>query len=236
MPYAIKKPDGTEHECRLEDIIAGVAAGDLRGDWLVRRIGGDAWMSIETLLQIRDDGRRLVASDAAPVPELPLPSPEAQPLPPALPPDASPIILQPRISKVGGWLIVLILWFAFWIPAGVQGDTVTMAKFFAPVIDQYPALRRPWTICTLLIWSAAIVSVYCAYVLAFRKPAAVVVARRGLVVIAVLQLSLNGVLLLLAQPALRDIPFGLLVKPLVWLAIWYPYLVRSKRVRATYVA
>jgi hypothetical protein len=39
----------------------------------------------------------------------------------------------------------------------------------------------------------------------------------------------------LAQPALRDIPFGVLASPLIWLAIWYTYLVRSKRVKETYV-
>jgi len=145
----------------------------------------------------------------------------------------SVVILQPPNKTVGGWLIALILWFGFWIPAGVQGGTATIQKFFSPVVDQYPALTTLSSICTLLLWTAAIVSVYCAYVLAFRKPAALVVARRGLVFITVLQLSLNGVVLLLAQPSLRDIPFGVVVKPLVWLAIWYSYLVRSKRVKET---
>jgi hypothetical protein len=148
----------------------------------------------------------------------------------------STVILQQSNKKVGGWLILLILWFALWIPAGVQGDTATIGKFFAPVIDQHPALGTLSSICILLLWTSAIVCVYCAYILAFKKLSALVIAKRGLVFVTVLQLSVNGIVLLLAQPALRDIPFGVLIKPLVWLVIWYSYLVRSKRVKETYVA
>jgi hypothetical protein len=107
----------------------------------------------------------------------------------------------------------------------------TIEKMFAPVT--VPSL------CGLLLWTARIISVYCAYVLAFRKPGAVVVARRGLVFITVLQLSLIVVVLLLARPGLRDISFGVVAgvvaARLIWLAVWYTYLVRSKRVQETYV-
>jgi hypothetical protein len=145
-------------------------------------------------------------------------------------------MLQQPNKKVGGWLIVLILWFAFWMPTGFQRDAVTMEKFFAPIADQHPGLNTLSSICTCLLWSAAILSWYCAYALAFKQPAAPTVARRSLIFITVLPLSLNGIVLLLAQPALRDIPFGVLIKPVVWLAIWYAYLVRSKRVKETYGA
>jgi len=164
----------------------------------------------------------------------------------------STLAMQPAIKNVRGWLIVLILWFAFWIPVGVQEDLEAIEKFFAPMVAQNPALNTLFTVCFVLLWSALIVSIYCAYVLAFRKPGAPVVARRGLVLIVLLKLSFYGVVLLLVQPAFREIasnglgrlaypalsrePFGFLVKPLVWLAIWFTYLVRSKRVSETYVA
>jgi hypothetical protein len=146
----------------------------------------------------------------------------------------SAIKLHPSNKTVGGWLIVLILWFAFWIPTGVDGDITSFDKFVSPVVNQLPGLRTAFNLCNLLLWTARIVSVYCAYVLAFKKPAAPVVAKRGLVIIPVLQLSIVVVVVLMTQPALGDILFAV-ARPLYWPAIWYTYLVRSKRVKETYV-
>src|SRR5436309_7535396 len=108
MPYSIKRPDGIEREYRLDDIVTGVATGDLRPEWLVRRVGDDAWISIATLLDIKNDSRTVGGSDDSMVAESPLPTPTAQLPLPAAHQDARIIILQLRISKVGGWLILLI--------------------------------------------------------------------------------------------------------------------------------
>jgi hypothetical protein len=142
--------------------------------------------------------------------------------------------LQTPKKPVGGWLIALILWFGFYTPDGLPENTANISKMFDPYADQLPILHTISSICILLLWSTAIVSIYCGYVLAFRKTAAVTVAKRGLIFIFILQLGFSVILLALLRSNLQQINFFLLVRQLMWLVIWYSYLVRSKRVKETY--
>jgi hypothetical protein len=154
----------------------------------------------------------------------------------------STTVLQPRNTKVGGWLILLILGLAFGTPGAARRNIEEMKTAFAPYIDRDPSLHSALQIYTYLQWGVVLLSIYCAYLLAFRKPGAVTVTKRGLVFMVVLQIAANFLFPILALPrgasvnvqTLTEFLMGTLLGPLVFLAIWYTYLVRSKRVRETY--
>src|SRR5438045_6420702 len=94
--------------------------------------------------------------------------------------------LEPPNRKVGGLLIVFILLLAFLTPEEAQRCIKVVKEFFAPYVDRYQSLVTALGIYTYLQWVVALISVYCAYVLAFKKPSAVTVAKRGIVMMVVL--------------------------------------------------
>lgn len=152
------------------------------------------------------------------------------------------ISLQPRNTKVGGWLILLIVLLAFGMPGAARRNIEEMNEVFAPYVDRLPSLHTALQIYGYLQWAVALLGVYCAYVLAFRKHGAVTVAKRGFIFIAVFQIAASLSIPLLALPrhasmspqVLIGFIANTLLGPLVFLGIWYTYLVRSQRVRDTY--
>jgi hypothetical protein len=155
----------------------------------------------------------------------------------------STTVLQPRNTKVGGWLIVLILGLAFGTPGVAQSNIEEMQRLFAPYVDRVPSLSTALQVYAYLQWGVALLSIYCAYVLAFRKPAAVIVAKRGFIFMAVFQIAANLSIPLLASPrvfatmepqVLTEWVVSALLGPLVFLGICDTYLVRSRRVKDTY--
>ena len=137
---------------------------------------------------------------------------------------------------------MLILGLAFGTPGAAQRNIEEMQRVFAPYVDRVASLSTALQIYAYLQWGVALLSIYCAYTLAFRKPAAVTVAKRGFIFMAVFQIAANLFipLLTLSQQAamapqvLTEWVVSAVLGPLVFLGIWYTYLVRSRRVKDTY--
>jgi hypothetical protein len=149
----------------------------------------------------------------------------------------------PEAMRIGGWLILLILSLGLFTPARLFRAVESMTKAF-PLSHQgiTPLARSGINMFCILCWGMILISWYCAYVLGFKRRGAVTVAKRGIVAIAVLFWMANlGFVFMFAWG--MQVPMRPILEPLaedcvsatVWLAIWYAYLARSKRVKATYL-
>jgi hypothetical protein len=155
-------------------------------------------------------------------------------------PEEPDIILPNR--PVGGWLYVLIFGLAFLTPGTAQLNITETKTNYAPYLGRFPTLENALNVYSLLNWSVIVVSLYTAYLLAFKKPGAVIITKRGLILmVAAILLANFSIPLLAALPKaaideLLQFAFRSSVQPLAFLAVWYTYLVRSKRVKETYAS
>ncbi len=130
-------------------------------------------------------------------------------------------------------LIFCAQWFKNGDNLSVRRDILTLKIY----IERLPSATSALDACIFLQWGIALVSVYCAFVLAFRQPAAITVAKRGLIVVTVAELAVAVAILLVVRPPLEVFSVRvvmMLVKPVVFFSIWFAYLRRSKRVKETY--
>jgi Protein of unknown function (DUF2569) len=153
----------------------------------------------------------------------------------------SGVILAPPIKKIGGWLILLILNLAL-MPLGAIKTADTIREAAAPYLDKMPsASRLGLDLYGWLHWGIALVGGYCAWLLFFKRPGAVPLTKRGMILIVVLLWTSILLLIFLVLLPLNasseqivDFVIQASVPYMVWFAVWYSYLVRSKRVKRTY--
>jgi hypothetical protein len=149
-------------------------------------------------------------------------------------PVGSSVVLRPPTQKVGGWLIVLIIGLAFGIPGHLESN-IDAVRPLARYVDRFPRLGLLVDIYCYVNWGAALLSLYCAYVLAFKKPAAVTVSKRGmLIIVGVIWTSNLYIACFLRSQAGVSFVLQTSFPSSVWLLIWNEYLRRSKRVKNTY--
>lgn len=158
------------------------------------------------------------------------------------PEETTLVIIEPRIPNIGGWLIFLIVVLALGIPGNVQRSIQETRRAIGPSLAHNPSLDTPLDIFTYLEGGVALVSLYCAYVLFAKVPGAAMLAKRSLILMCAMQVAANLVFPIFAAPgdvgpgqwAITNFTLWRLVGPLIFPAIWYTYLSRSKRVRGTY--
>ena len=141
------------------------------------------------------------------------------------------IVLQSD-KKVGGWLIALIVWLGLWVPAGTQGDVEQCDKLFG-YLHGHDFVHD---CVTYLMWSAAIAGAYCAFLIGLKKKGAVLVTKLGVAFISSCQLLMDVLVIAIIRPEISTHVVVYCSKPLLWFALWYSYLSRSKRVKETYVS
>jgi Protein of unknown function (DUF2569) len=141
------------------------------------------------------------------------------------PPDA-----PRKLAGVGGWLFLLVAYLVFLVPIsaalaltrGAVGVFVTHST----KINASPTVLYAWIAGLGLVGFG----LYAGILLWKERPRAVAVAKRFLLA----WLLLGTISALLPGASVADRAWGL-ANALFWFAIWYSYLVLSKRVANTYV-
>ena len=165
-----------------------------------------------------------------------------------VPDPANPAGLAPSVEApaspytgVGGWLLLLCLGLTVLSPLISMISLVTGYNDSSPFFEQFPGLKIIVTVDAVLSALLMAFSVYAGIGLWTVRPGAVVMAKRylfcflGYHVVAAVLPFLAG----LPQDA-NDAMMPLVVKSaaqgFVFFALWYSYLNKSQRVRATYRA
>ena len=126
---------------------------------------------------------------------------------------------DPELCKIGGWLLAFIVW------AGLSSVFGVLTGLMVLLASDHP-LR---TAIAALMAGTSAYGGYCVSVLAQRQRNAPVLARQWLIAVAV-----TGTLAAAVEYVLSGgIPSGA-GRPLLFAAIWIPYLSRSRRVACVY--
>jgi hypothetical protein len=140
---------------------------------------------------------------------------------------------------VGGWLAFFILTLGVFNPLYSAYNLYTGLNETRPAFDQYPGLRTIIYADTAV--SAALMgfSIYAAIALLRIQPNAVRIAKTYLVVFLIYALVSPFAVFLAGLPdAANEAMMGAiipeLVRPVIYFAIWFSYLTKSERVKATY--
>ncbi|HTW22664.1 MAG TPA: DUF2569 family protein [Candidatus Baltobacteraceae bacterium] len=141
------------------------------------------------------------------------------------PPDA-----PRKLAGVGGWLFLLVAYLVFFVPIGAA---LVLARGAAGVfIAHSTKINTSPTV--LLTWigglAMAAFGLYAGILLWKERPRAVAVAKKFLLA----WLLLGTIWALLPNASIADRAWGL-VDTLFWFAVWYSYLIFSKRVANTYI-
>jgi hypothetical protein len=165
-------------------------------------------------------------------------SPIDQAAPPPLSPAAS---VEPRYKGVGGWLLLLCLGLTVFSPLITLVSLATSYSVSSQYFDRFHGLLVITVVDTLLSAGLMVFSVYAGVGLWSIRPGAVRTAKRYLLwflgyhaVAAILPFTAG--LPSAANDAMIAQVLKDTVKGVVYFAIWYSYLNRSERVRATYGA
>lgn len=146
-------------------------------------------------------------------------------------------------KQVGGWIIVLIIWFAFWVTNNNNATLQEISTFhnqYSDTIDKSVPLQIGYSFYYYSLWMCSITSVYCAFVLGFKKKRAVGIARCGLILILILCIIRVFIILIPALVLhLMTVPMFINLLPTFFLMpamviAWFYYLRKSVRVRDTY--
>lgn len=146
---------------------------------------------------------------------------------------------EPQYKGVGGWLLLLCLGFTVFSPLISLASLVTEYREASQYFDQVPGLLVITVIDTLLVVGLMAFSLYAGTGLWTLRPGAVRIAKRYLVcflgyhaVVAILPfmagLPSEATEAIVAQVAMETF------RAVIAVAVWYSYLNRSRRVRATY--
>jgi hypothetical protein len=143
-------------------------------------------------------------------------------------------------NNVGGWLLILCFGLMIPVPLSFLGRLSVFRIFFLPEYSDYPGLILPSQVCTLLTLGIACFSFIAGYYLWKRQQSAVKIAKAFF--LSVFAYSILWPIILTSahdMPAkfyhsiINDAALGI-ISTLLNGAIWYIYLCRSKRVKATY--
>lgn len=159
-----------------------------------------------------------------------------QAAPPLLPP-AAPV--EPRYKGVGGWLLLFCLGLSVFSPLITLGSLVASYSESSQYFDRFPGLLATIVIDTFLCVGLMVFSIYAGVGLWRTRPGAVQTAKRYLLwslayyaVAAVLPFMAG--LPSQANDAMMAEVVKETVRGVVYFAIWYSYLNKSERVKATY--
>jgi hypothetical protein len=108
-------------------------------------------------------------------------------------------LVEPNVGlekrKIGGWLVLLIIGLAFLTPGAAQTNISETNRSYREYLIRFPSLETAIQIHNVLLWGVIIISIYSAYMLAFKRPAAVLFAKRGLILMALFGIAANFSLL-----------------------------------------
>ena len=158
-----------------------------------------------------------------------------QPTPPPLP--SAPA--EPRYKGVGGWLLLFCLGLTVFNPIITLVNLAWGFSQNVEYFDQFPGLLVITAIDTLLSLGLMGISVYAGIGLWSIRPGAVQMAKRYLLC-SLAYLAVASILPFMAglPSAANEVMavevFKDVIRGIAYFAIWYSYLNKSKRVRATY--
>ena len=145
-----------------------------------------------------------------------------------------------RYRGVGGWLMFFVITLVLIRPLMLCAALGQYERVWGPHYDAYPFLKTIHIINLVIGLGTLGFSIYAGVSLLRTRPNAVQIAKSYLLVSAVALMLTGGPLLLLAglpeggdAAILQALPVDTL-KGLVYPAVWYLYLSRSKRVATTY--
>jgi hypothetical protein len=144
-----------------------------------------------------------------------------------------------ELKGVKGWLLLLCLLLTVFDPSVVLVNLFVMSDGARASYDLHPAVFRLILISGILAITLVVFSMYAGLSLWKLAPNAVTTARLYLIALAafsVLQSFLPALLGVSrdSQRAVSQVDFFYVLFTIFYIAVWYSYLGRSKRVRATY--
>ena len=144
-----------------------------------------------------------------------------------------------RYRGVRGWLLLLCLSFTILDPLAMILSLFSVANASKPLFDQYPGLLTLVTVSGICRLAVAVFSMYAGIALWRVAPGAVDIARKYLmaVVLYTVFAFFLPAIVGLPQDMAQEIAgsssiAGMLT--ILYAVVWYTYLLRSKRVKATY--
>jgi uncharacterized protein DUF2569 len=146
---------------------------------------------------------------------------------------------EPQYKGVGGWLLLLCLGLTVFTPLLTIGSLATAYRMSLEYFDQFPGLLVITVIDTILSLGLIAFGFYAGIGLWSIRPGAVKMAKRFLLctlgyqaIAAILQfmagLPSTATATILSQVAIC------VLRSVIYFAVWYSYLDKSKRVAATY--
>ena len=144
-----------------------------------------------------------------------------------------------ELNGVGGWLLFLCFSFTVLSPILSIVFLVTSYNEVNPHFDQFPGLLNITVVDGILTFGMIIFSIYAGISLWQIRPGAVNIAKKyllaflGYTVLASLLPFMAGLPSEVNEAMMREVATAA-IRSFVYVAVWYSYLNKSKRVKATY--
>jgi hypothetical protein len=146
---------------------------------------------------------------------------------------------QPRYKGVGGWLLLFCLGLTIFAPLITLANLASAFNDASKVASRFPGLMTVITIDALMATAIMAFSIYAGVSLWSIRPGAVKTAKTYLVVFFVYTVLEIPLMLMAGLPSeaneqlLKGSAAGLL-RAVLYVGVWFSYLTRSRRVKATY--
>jgi hypothetical protein len=146
---------------------------------------------------------------------------------------------QPQYKGVAGWLLLFCVTLTMVNPLAALASFITAYWEAAPYFDAFPRLLTVTLIDMVLSLGLMILSVYAGIILWRVRPGAVQCVKKYLILILVYKAIAAVLPFLAGLPDEADTAMIAsvaldAVRGLVFFGVWYSYLNKSERVRATY--
>ena len=144
------------------------------------------------------------------------------------------------LQGVRGWLLLLVVLLTIVGPIFTLISVVSDMSAARRLSDQFPRLQTAVYLNAIVAFLVAIYSVYAGWTLWAKKSGAVNTVKEFLIAVLVASILMPILVLMIADLPDREffaVSFDGAARAIgtaVWVVIWYSYLRRSKRVRATY--
>lgn len=144
-------------------------------------------------------------------------------------------------NGIGGWLVLFIVTLIGVVPLGGLYNLVREYHQLAPAVARFPGVLTVFKIDAILSTALIAFGMYAGISLLMRRPDAVKTAKNFLLALlgySVLIIILAPLAGLPAEGTVVMIGAGIkhLFRAAIYVAIWYSYLNKSRRVRVTYAA